>query len=73
MRMNQPSPKPSTLNPRPLLVQVHWAVMRMNQELPYTHKDYHQELARALNDVLGTNAAKRPPLTVDCGNGVGAK
>jgi hypothetical protein len=47
--------------------------MRMNQELPYTHKDYHQELARALNDVLGTNAAKRPPLTVDCGNGVGAK
>lgn len=50
--------------------QLHWAVMRTNQNLPSTEADYVGEFATAF-DKLCAGVTVRRVLHVDCANGVG--
>lgn len=51
--------------------QVHWVVREHNNNRPHTVADYHQVVADAFLEIVGTEA-KLDPVIVDCANGVGA-
>lgn len=51
--------------------QLHWAVMRSNQNLDPSQKSYYSLLTKAFQDVTKLGSYKRK-LHVDCANGVGA-